>query len=281
MIGLARYDSPQKQSWRCWQWNRIMERFPEWDGRKPPSPSSSEMRRAAATKKVMYLRGPHDFDGEEAIKRGFARGNLYAVDIEKDYCNSAINDHTAICDSMEQQLFSWGDDPIDVLVADTCYSLSRRANTLRLAMHCCGGLSKTSVISVTLQRGRDAICVPLLDYIRSMSSKHFKHRAEAWYIAGMLHFFEHMRANGTSSGELMDVAEAIHQHSRPASYTYSGSSVTMDSIVFRWQFDSASLDRSELKSIPSLRKSRSRRAAAKAVFTRHHLPHIASPLTSD
>ena len=154
MIGLDSYDNRTKDSWRGWQWNRIMERLAM---RFEIRPSPAELKKAAAKWTVLYLCGPDDIDRESALKRGFSNENLIAIDINSTNIDKVRESGgLGVSARLQDVIASWSDDwKLDVVVADTCHGFSKAMSSLLMTVLFNPALSSESVISVNMIRGHD------------------------------------------------------------------------------------------------------------------------------
>lgn len=155
MKGADSYQSGTKETWRNWQWNRIVELL--CDGRKLGPAGQRERLR---DKTVLYLVGPNDEDRKCAIKRGFVSNNCIAVDIDESRTVEVRkNGGRAICGSLHQVVMGWKRDrKIDVVVADFCHGLTNDAIGLVNAFNASPAIGRHTVVSINLMRGRDAQC---------------------------------------------------------------------------------------------------------------------------
>jgi hypothetical protein len=151
MVGLESYDSGAKETWRGWQWNRIVERL---IGTRRLS--DKEKRLELAKKTVLYLCGPDDHDRTVALRHGFRSENLIAVDICSDNI-AKVRKHggIGIVSRLEQVVDGWSGVHIDAIVADTCSGFDNAAFDLEQSMMRSKAVSHETVVSINLKRGRD------------------------------------------------------------------------------------------------------------------------------
>ena len=156
--GLDSYDSGTKATWRGWQWNRIVERLPEFRDRKGPIPINNTTRAICAEKTVVYLCGPDDADREHGRRFGFRDENMIAVDIDES--NVAIVKQNPIANGidmpLQELLLAWPKDwPLDVVIADLCSGLDASSIGVLSSLIASNAVHTKTVASVNLQRGRE------------------------------------------------------------------------------------------------------------------------------
>lgn len=154
MSGLDSYTSGPKETWRGWQWNRVIERL----GGVRPKMSDKEIRIALSDKVVLYLCGPDNIDGREAVKRGFSKANLFAVDICEDNIRRVRSEGgIGLVGRLEQIIINWKENlPIDVIIADTCSGFNEAVLDLTDAVVGSAATNQQTVLSINMKRGRDA-----------------------------------------------------------------------------------------------------------------------------
>jgi hypothetical protein len=247
MKGLSAYANGTKQTWRGWQWNKIVEKLCR--GRSLGPASTKEILK---TKTILYLVGPHDIDREVAIKKGFSNENLIAVDIERDRVVSARNGGGfALHGGLSDVLAAWPvDRSIDGIVADFCAGIDDRFNTFAMAL---ANVKFTKcVVAVNLLRGRDKIndsvrnamleAIPKDVYDQSKDCgghwHEFKHRGYfAWLkIAGhaaealnIIRFRD--RGEPMSTTDFRETSERILAEMNPVFYSYKSGVQVFDSVV--------------------------------------------------
>lgn len=171
MIGLDSYDNGTKNTWRGWQWNRIVERLPEFANRKgfDVRRMSNLDRRVCAGKTVLYLCGPDDRDRQHAIRLGFREENIIAIDVVKRNVDNIRKDKSiAVQTDLASAIAKWDREwPIDVVVADLCCGFSESTKQLAYAMCGTRAITGNTVVSINLQRGRDSQS----NHHREMASK--------------------------------------------------------------------------------------------------------------
>jgi hypothetical protein len=140
------YKNGQKNNWRKWQWNRIVERL-------------ESIGRPRKETVVLCLAGMEDLDRREAIRRGFRSDNLIAIDLSSDVVKTLRGKGgIASLVDLNDAISVWRPPPtIDVLVADFCGGFSEKSgmgliNSL-IANPLC--FSSEAIIAVNMLRGRD------------------------------------------------------------------------------------------------------------------------------
>jgi hypothetical protein len=138
-LGLTEYRADQKNAWRGWQWNRIVERL------TVPVEDAT----------VLYLCGPEDIDREKALRLGFTNENLIAVDVDEESIRRVrASGGLGIAHDLTELVESWPREwPIDVVVADFHCGLNNM--TMGFLDALCRG-ANLPVVSMNAQRGRDA-----------------------------------------------------------------------------------------------------------------------------
>lgn len=134
------YQNDQKNDWRVWQWDRIV------DGINVPVGDAL----------VLYLPGEQDLDRTEALKRGFRSENLIGVDRSADVVQ-LHRGKGVFQGELSDVLSAWGDPTFDVICADLCCGLGSESDELIKLVASSKSISGNAVISVNLQRGRDDI----------------------------------------------------------------------------------------------------------------------------
>lgn len=230
------YDSDQKLFWRGWVWNRLQERF-------------SALERRQAT--VLYLVGPHDFDREVALKKGFSNQNLIAVDTCKQYVeNVRKQKNLAIQGRLQDILVAWPKDwKIDAVVADFTCGLDDQLLQFQGSLV----ISKPGHVAVNLQRGRDQASNTLRQDFRNFKQKYkrkiasfgdddlvqrisdsvdSKHRGKQLYILMLNHCMNSVR--GVLDVNATAYCSMFYDITDPkfTSYRQSPQQPYMDSVVF-------------------------------------------------
>lgn len=146
-IGLDNYRVGQKDNWRKWQWNRVVERLdPGSDGY------------------ILYLPAEQDLDRKIAISKGIHPDRLVAVDMRAGVVRDIRRQKkTAVQGKLHNVIANWPQTrAIDAVIADFCSGLSAD-----VAIHFPQSLWQTqellhrsnnsygSIISVNMQRGRE------------------------------------------------------------------------------------------------------------------------------
>lgn len=151
MIGLNEYTGKQKESWRGWMWNRIIERLPDYK----PGMKNGSLQRICRDKVAIYLPGPDDIDRRIAMTKGFRNENLIAVDICEDRIKAVRKaGGVGICGGLQNVLAEWkAKDHLDVVFADLCGGLNESEKKLWLLAST--ALNGWGVFAVNLLRGRD------------------------------------------------------------------------------------------------------------------------------
>lgn len=158
MSGAERdYKFGNKNNWRRWLWNRIRERLSI-----PPSEAT-----------VVYLAGAQNLDAEEAIRRGFRRENLIAIDKDQDIVRQ-LRQNGSLALQADITIAAWAiNRPVHVLLMDFCSGLEAHIADYAHAL-----LAKKTlwncVVATNLLRGRDASSTRL----RQAFSECGKHRSE-------------------------------------------------------------------------------------------------------
>lgn len=156
--GLDEYTSKQKENWRGWQWNRIVEKLCG-----PRNLGPAGIRNVLKDKTVLYLCGPDAFDREVALSHGFDDCNLIAVDTNADCIANVRRDGgLGITCTLGELLINWPADwKIDAVVADFCCGFEDASQGLPFALWRSPGIQAHTdtmpVVAVNLQRGRDNI----------------------------------------------------------------------------------------------------------------------------
>ncbi len=228
MSGLESYGSGQKTTWRGWQWNRIVERLPEFASRSGFNVKrmNNQDRSVCREKTVLYLCGPDDVDYSHAERLGFSRHNMIAVDIEKDNIAKARKGGAiGVAERFESVIYHWPADwHIDVIVADLCGGITRSSMSVVQSAISCQASSECTVVSFNLMRGRDPECNTLREKIPEE-----KHRGRLLCIKMMtLLFRDQQPSEGVAS-----FMTSCHEWMQPAFCSYKGSRNVMDSMVCR------------------------------------------------
>ncbi len=146
MIGLDNYRFRHKKIYRKWIWEQVARRL--------------SCKRQDA--KVLYLLGPENRDLKVALKRGFAKQNLYAVDIDLDAVRRTREQHKcpAIHAKAEDILEAWTGDALDVIYLDTCSNFDFLDKIIEYCCNCheSGAINNKTVFAFNCIRGREMRC---------------------------------------------------------------------------------------------------------------------------
>lgn len=238
MVGLASYEKTQKEHWRRWQWNKIVEKLTAhlqypWERRQV-------IRDACG----VYLVGPDDLDREEALKRGFRNKNLIAVDIDEHRVRS-VNERggVAVCGNLADLLMFWPETmPLSFISADLCCGLTDYAShSLGTSINACrgllgdkkiGGKSISTVACINLLRGRD----PESNSIR-LHHQNFgveeKHRGALWFYEHLAGYAAMAKRLGSSDSDVLDELRLVWDIASPSYMTYRSGPQKFDSVVLR------------------------------------------------
>lgn len=256
MKGLLEYSAGSKTTWRGWQWNRIVERL------------AVEPKDAT----VIYLCGPDDLDARWAMKRGFLRENLIAVDLsEENIRRVRSGGGLGVCADLSDILLAWPADwPIDVIIADFCGGLAGSAVEFLLSLICSPVSSRPQygiTLSVNMQRGRDAdsndyrsMIAGSWDIFRDQLSGllgmdftgiHPKHRGWAFFNLAVSRGVFHAWPEDMSpsmQAKFVDASQWCMGFMDPAFESYSSTGRTyFDSVVLKWPGVSGGLSGGELE----------------------------------
>lgn len=171
--GLEKYDNPKKTHWRYWLWKRIKAKLD-----KPANKATA-----------LYLVGPEDHDRDVAIKNGFRAENLIAVDVDSHHvANVRSNGQLAVQLPLQDVLYGWNDEPVDVVVADLCCGLTELSEDINLKIVIGSPAIRIgTVIAINHLRGRESgIAKEWFDNetrrMRSVPETSRKHRGMRWGI---------------------------------------------------------------------------------------------------
>lgn len=143
------YKFGNKNNWRRWQWNRIVERLKD-----------IVLPRNAV---VLFLCGEDALDIPIALSRGFRRENLFAIENNDDVAAALrANGILTIRGSLIDVLTAWNPNlKIDVIIADFCgpFALNKLALASQLVTYT---FLKDTVVSINLMRGRDPLVMNYL-----------------------------------------------------------------------------------------------------------------------
>ena len=268
MAGLDSYANGTKETWRGWQWNRIVERLPGWR----PNMGPSFYRNLCADKTVLYLCGPDDFDRQVALKKGFRHENLIACDLD-GVSHVRSGGGLGISCNLIDAISLWPKDwPLDVIIADFCGGITRESFDLALSVHWSPAVHSGTVLSANFLRGRDAWVNEIRQKIPNhlsgsacqlvfppgFSEKHrgcvFAYWKYSWSWSEVLHYDDSRLADmgieiqrnryGTFiNGIPFDsfLAE-YYRHANPEFYTYRSGVQYFDSVVMRCDVDDGNVD---------------------------------------
>lgn len=135
------YKFGNKNNWRRWAWNRVMERL------QVPNEDAT----------VLYLAGRDNLDGEICLSHGFRQENMLAVEAESESLSELRqNGVLAIDGDLFDVCRSWrSDGNVHVVWADLCGGLSRRVLDECMKISLLRHLGDT-VFMFNMLRGRDA-----------------------------------------------------------------------------------------------------------------------------
>lgn len=224
------YLSGQKNHWRRWMWNRIVERLPK--GVKPKDAT------------VLYLAGRENLDHDEAMRRGFKAANLIAVERDRGVVSELRKSGvTTLHMPLDLAIMGWPKNrQIDVVIADFCCGITdsmRPFVAALLSAQCMG-----AVVATNFQRGREP--GELVDELKRLCVENvnqapdIKHRGKLFTAWVAFYFGVRFR----EAYEQMDCPElfadfarsfAVHAESfRPSlnSYRQAHCKVIMDSCIF-------------------------------------------------
>lgn len=217
MKGLDCYNAKSKEHHRGWAWNRLVERL------------DVPVHKARG----LYLVGPKDVDGTLAVKKGFARHNLLAVD-ESDSCVSSARNCGAIAirGNLQQLLTVWNDSPLDFLFLDTC-SLVDTVMQMVTCAQLGAALRDGTVLYANMQKGREAD-IKKFDVI----AKDTDHRGQ-WleHLLFWRHWQDMTAHLGCPAARPWEQAVIDYfNYAQPVISTYCSSHVHMHSLVIRLPF---------------------------------------------
>ncbi len=186
MEGLDSYDNHTKETWRGWQWNRVVERL------LPTEFAPVTAREVLRAKTALYLAGPDDKDRPHAVRRGFKNENVIAIDTDSDRIKGVRQaGGLAIGSSLQQVLMHWSVDwPVDVVIADFCGGFTNDAEVFVNCLAASPAVGRHTVLSVNMMRGRDAhsnvyresLERNLRNMPECMRAFGVKHRGFHWFI---------------------------------------------------------------------------------------------------
>lgn len=252
MKGLDQYTSGTKETWRGWQWNRIVERLCGIKHIGGPGDRGPAWRRQILKNKtVLYLVGPEDADRPLALRHGFANQNVIAIDLRQDRVNAVRrNGGVAIHGSLQQIIAHWKENwSIDVIVADFCHGLTKDALALHPILMAQPAFAAGGVLAINMMRGRDADSNEIREWARNSVDFEAcgfpcdeRHRGVEFMLR-----LEYLAAKSLSlkPGEPITgpvhitatIHECLAMFCRPEIYSYvSESRHTFDSLVCRWPF---------------------------------------------
>lgn len=225
------YINTRKQEWRQWAWKQLRER----------ASVSSQL----AT--VLYLAGPSPEDWKVATRNGFCIHNLVAVDKSHEAITAARNAGLiGIVGCLSDAMMKFRED-VHGCLADYCGGMSaeRFAETRSLVTMTDGG------VVMNFQRGRESSFATrkMRDALNALGM-HELHRGSQWLLCNAMQHW-HVGEFGTdiwesndidadvygdvemaaSTQEIADTLEQLNASLKPAMYSYTANSVTMDSIA--------------------------------------------------
>lgn len=246
MIGLSSYDNGTKETWRGWQWNRIVERLPGYRRGMGKSARWS----LAANIRVAYLCGPDDFDRQYAIERhGFRNENLFAIDINRENIDRvrASGGIGVACHLADAVAYWPGSLNIGVLVADLCSGFNKSTVDLIRALCWSRGVMPKAVVSVNMLRGRDGQSNDIHSSARKRFGESMRHRGKLFHKFGCVVMGASVSHNrrvanvgaGMKIGDIKlesenEIIEQIIGLSAPAFSSYRSGSQWFDSVVMSW-----------------------------------------------
>ncbi len=277
MLGQASYDSGTKQTWRGWQWNRIVEHLPGYH----PRIGAAALKRLCADKVAVYLPGPDDLDRPLVISKGFRNENLIAVDVCPERVKGVRKaGGIAVCGTLQETILNWPEGmPLDVVVADMCGGFNKTIQCMIPIMH--STLDVGTVVAVNLLRGRDAdnSVRKTMSEVYPSSETANKHRG-IHFAYGVLASVIHgdKRWPTFPLAERARISAYLMALVNPVFYNYKSGNNVYDSVVFGWPWggSQAKVVRKEIKgyavvnavkSIIKTRNIRSRLSAMRAVRT--------------
>lgn len=261
---ISRYNNDTKARWRGWVWNRVKDR----------------LKKPAFKANVLYLAGDGNYDMREAVKRGFKRENLIAVDIDETNVENARKQGCiGICCKVEDALHCWPENfELDAVILDYCCGVNDNVMTVAMqsSLYRCCGSGTTLVMNV--QRGRDkarvyqpegkterqellyaAIVTPLL---RAMCGKTMLMRT-------MDELIEWRDYHEAHENTLIDLQMKLDAIMRPDMYSYRAQRVYMDTLLITLPAIGTKLSgRHTTKDGKVMQDVVRKLAAAKAIHTR-------------
>lgn len=135
------YISGAKNHWRRWVWNRLSER--------------SDV--PAKERVVLFLASPELRDVEEALRRGYRRSNLIAIESDRERCiELRAKRITTLNLPAGKVLQQWPPYiPVDAVLLDLCGGVDGEVN------RCLCGLMRSpfarTAVAINVQRGRDRV----------------------------------------------------------------------------------------------------------------------------
>jgi hypothetical protein len=191
------YGSGTKESWRNTVWNTLAGH-------------------ADRARPVIYLAGPQDNDRLAALRHGFGRDRLIAVDACADNIDAVVKGRhrgLGIDARLEDVCWAWPDNfPVGAVVADFCGGITKAALAFALALT--RPAFDGAVVAVNLLRGRDPLAeddrleydASVVAYARTLSSliayiQKYKRDLNT-KILGMIHASAQARVRDTSRKSL-------------------------------------------------------------------------------
>lgn len=135
------YKFGNKNNWRRWVWNRIIERL--------TVPTKDAV--------VLYLAGEDNIDREIALSHGFKPDNLIAIEKDKTIVNHLRrNGQLCVQGDIIDILRAWPHNKlISVIIADFCCGLEKRIMEYFTTAFLQSPHTRTSIFAINLLRGRD------------------------------------------------------------------------------------------------------------------------------
>lgn len=259
------YDAKQKEIWRGWVWNRVIERL-------PVSPSKAS---------VVGLFGKEARDLDHLTRRGFALDRC--LNIERIKSAAAIarsRGLNTVVGNLVDIVGLYGDSPdahtYDVVYADLCGGFSTEAEYLRDALVFeNAAISRDCVVVLNTLRGRDAYGQHTRPVIEKQLSQKFNselvqnldlaHRGKAFHLSFCCRWAESWA--GRHSGNVHQIAEDYEKLSKPVFYSYLSGCQMYDSVVFRFAGPAPIGSPLKVKAPRLLKPTMRKIAAAKAIRT--------------
>lgn len=235
-IGLGNYQFGNKNNWRRWLWNRIIEKM---DNPCDLMLSFKATGRIKCETKInrreavcLYLPGPKDIDREIATSKGIKNNNLIACDTDDEIIkNIRKNGNLGINGDIADIIYNFGNSlKINVLAIDLCCGLTEYIHKLLHSLIYMDMGYDYIILGINMMRGRDR-------YATNFTNINDKHRGKA-----MFEIFEKMYMGAGPRDEnhrlfLEDTEDNIIKlclmRDSVSYYSYRSKSGTIfDSIVF-------------------------------------------------